>query len=436
MQFARKSAINLFGNALLAIIGLAIGILLARLLSPAGLGQYALATSAVAALAYISTMSLGQAGIYFINNQNRDPKTVTSLILKWQLGTACLAAGIIYLALHYESYFGKLSPAAMFFIVLYGISILLTSTLKQVLLAFLRVKQFVIVGLIPSVVFLSLILGSIAFANLDVMRAWSFIALGQFFGLIVLLFFLREWIQLNSAFSWTEFKPVVAFGAKLSVAQVTHLLHGELALLLLRYFSNNFEQIGYYRASIRLAGVILLVAGSITPLLYAHWSGASSEQRRMQAERVSRCFWTFIIPSVVALELIAAWAIPTIYGSDYQPAVIVFRFVIFGVAARFLLSPFIQLFAGGGKPFLTTIILGTSLVLMAVCMSYLAPRFEALGAAIAFASSSIVALLLGYIVAATVFKIRIRKCFLINRGDIHYLGSAIQPAFDKLRNRS
>ena len=114
----------------------------------------------------------------------------------------------------------------------------------------------------------------------------------------------------------------------------------------------------------------------------------------------------------------------------------VFRLLLIGVAFRAMLSPLIQLFAGGGKPIITTLVLGVNLVLLAILVAIFSREMGAYGAAIGFVISSALALVMAYVVSGREFDIRIRRCFFITSDDVKYIANAGMAWIQRSRSHS
>ena len=71
MSFVKKAYVSLSGSVLLVLLNFFVGIILARTLAPEGLGQYSLAISFVTIFGVIASLGLGDASIYYINNEKR-----------------------------------------------------------------------------------------------------------------------------------------------------------------------------------------------------------------------------------------------------------------------------------------------------------------------------------------------------------------------------
>jgi len=263
MKFVKKNLINLFGTGLFAIVTFVIGLLLSRMLLPAGFGKYAVVISSISLISYMSTCAIGQSVIYFINNRKQDPIFLTSsaFVILFTIGIVLIPIYIIIL--HNSNYFGDIPLWAIITSSIYGFCLLLNGSLDQILIAFMKITQFNIIRLTPIIVLLLLIIIGWFCNAISVPLVFMYATIGQICTLILILLFLKKYINLKIQFKWQKFKSVILYGLKLNLAYVVSLLNGGLGLLMVRFFTDDFAQVGFYRLSVRIGGLLLLIGGYI-----------------------------------------------------------------------------------------------------------------------------------------------------------------------------
>jgi O-antigen/teichoic acid export membrane protein len=418
MGLTRNILRNLFGTGLFSLLHLIIGIFLARLLTPAGLGQYSLALSFITIAATVMSLGVGSASIYAINNRKEPADRVSTNVLKLSAWMAVAMAAAVTPFLFHRGYFGELPLQAILSVCVYGISLLIFETTYPILIAFFRIREYTVVRLLPGSALLFLMVLALYTGELTLTLAFLFTAVGQWLSIAFLLWYLRDKLNRRIPLSKDQVKPLVGYGLKLNLSYVMHLLNWEIGLFLVRYLTLDFSEVGFYRIGIRFGGILLLAGYAIGPLLYSKWSSAETGERRRQAETVSRVFWLVLVVFLGLLELFAGWIIPVLYGPEYFPAVLMLRIILIGIGARFLMIPMIEVFTSGGKPLLGSLVHGVSLSLMAVLMWFLVPDRGGTGAAIAFALGNCAGLVACYALGYLRFRIELRRCFLVNWEDL------------------
>ena len=215
MSFVRKAYLSLSGSVLLLLLNFIVGIILARTLAPEGLGQYSLAISIVTTFGVIVSLGLGDASIYYINNEKRDPAEIIQTIVKTSLLLATLLVVATFVIFQNEKYFGVMTTRAIIFIAIYGFCFLISENLTKVILAFMRMRQYVSAQIIPVMVFLILLTISHFSGVLTTHDAWLYISLGQIAGVFTLFYFLRNSLLIKAKASCDHAVLLAKYGIKL-----------------------------------------------------------------------------------------------------------------------------------------------------------------------------------------------------------------------------
>ena len=187
---------------------------------------------------------------------------------------------------------------------------------------------------------------------------------------------------------------------------------------MVQHYTNDFSETAYFRLAIRLGGAILLISGALGPLLYSKWASVDIAQKRIEVEKVSRVFWAFSFILVCILEIGSYEIIVLLYGEEYSPAATILQIVLIGAWSRFLITPILRILSSSGEPLIISYLHLTNLILIVILMVMLVPEDGAIGAAIAFAISNLITLVVAYTVGKIRFGIRVHKCFLITLDDI------------------
>jgi O-antigen/teichoic acid export membrane protein len=419
LSFVQKVTKSFIGTVVLGITNLAIGIILARVLLPDGVGQYQLVISTSIIISAMATLGVGQSTVFFINRKNYDKQTIGSLSFIYGVIIASSVFIFLNIILLKSDYFGEIPFYVRLAVGLYGACLTLVQIVYPILLTDYRVIQHQLTNIIPRLILLCLVIALWLSSSISISNAYISTAFGQAVGLVAVLTFLRKDLFLRSGFDWKLCRSMIGYGLKLNLAYVVTLLNGELGILLLRFFQkNDFSQIGYYSRSVRLGAMLLLIVSATGPLLYSKWSSTDLEQTKLQAEKVCRVYFCLLVVVLIFIESFAHHIINFLYGSKFLPAVSVLRLLIIGVGARFLLSPFFELFAGNSKAILTSLILAVILILMVVLMIFLVPTYKAVGAAMSYTIANFAGFIMGLWIVRKNYGIRFSKCVFATRSDI------------------
>jgi len=242
---------------------------------------------------------------------------------------------------------------------------------------------------------------------------------------LLLFYYIREFLTSKRKSGFNDVIPLAKYGSKMNLSYIALLLNSEVGLFLVRQFTADFNEVGYYRLAIRLAGVLLLVPKSLGPLFFSKWSKTERHIRIREVEQATRIFFLFGLAGILILEIIAEKFIFVFYGAAYLPAVPVFRIILIGIGARFLMTPVFNLFSSSGKPLFPTYSLMAGLLSTVVFMCVLIPVYGGTGAAMAFTIGNITALVMCFYLASRRFDLDISNCAIAAPGDLRFIREKI-----------
>jgi len=416
VSLVRKSMFNMLGTIFMQGLAALIGIVLARLLGPDGIGQYQLALTSSMLLTTFLASGVGQAMIFSLNNLKADPSVVISTGGSYAVITGSLIAIVVYYILHFP-YFGALSEIAIIAVSLHTLALSVIMVLAQYFIAKLEIKKNIVLMTLPKVLILSMVTAGIFLWNVDVTFALAAQAVGYLGGLVALVYLLRKVIHIKPP-SLSILKTMLQLGAGFSFSILIYMLDINIALMLIRFFLDDFSLIGYYGRAVAVAGMLLFIPKSIGPLLYSKWSGVSTDQRKHQVELATRLLLLLGIAISLVLILGAKWIIILMYTKEFMRSVLPLRILILAVFCRFLMSPLNQLFASVGKPFFMGLTVFIGLLIMVIFMLFLIPYYSVEGAAISVLAGNIASLVFGFALARQKYQISISRCFQITSNDL------------------
>lgn len=423
MTVLRKSILSIFGTGVVAVLNTGIGILLARLLLPAGLGRYSLVTSAATIAGVLGSLGIGKAAIYYMNRLDMDRVVATSAIAGCVASLSLTAFVGLYLLFGYEAYFSSLGTAGRLGGALYGAGHLAIAAAIPILVADMEIRRYVVAQVIPSFVLLAMLGLGAALGRLHVGSALVLAGVSQMAGPATLWWFLRDRIATRRLVPWDAIRSLVLYGFVLNLSYIVHLLIIEGGMFLVRALATGFDVVGYYKAAVRMASVILMAVTAVTPLLYSKYASSDEKNKQLHVERTSRVFWVLLLGLGTALWAAAHPLVRLLLGVEYLPAVPVLRILVVGVVARGLAAPMLNLFSSSGAALLEAGVLALGLVTMVGGMIWLIPLGGASGAAVAFLAGNVVVLLASYTASGLRFEIDLRRCFVPTARDIQFVSS-------------
>jgi O-antigen/teichoic acid export membrane protein len=430
----RKGILNMAGTICLTAVNTVIGILLARYLEPDGMGQYQLCLTTVILIVTLCNLGVGMASIYFVNNQGIPSEEAASAGFVFSIIAGAFSAVLLFILLQIRSYFGFL-PLSTIAILSFGSWVLSFQTsILPLLMAHLRIIQFVSVQILRSILAFVLVCFVILLSLLTVSSALFAQVAGMCGSLALLVWYLRKDLKKWHHFSFKLIKRMIRFGAQFSVGNIINLVNVNIGIYLVRYFyTDDFSYVGHYGRAAAVCSLLLLIPMSLGPILYSRWSGLSLEEKVQQVSLATRLMLILGLSVCVILVFSAKWVVLLMYGSDYLPAVLPLRVLAVGLLFRFISYPMLQLFPSSGHPLLTSILLGTSLVVTAAAMLELIPLYSIAGAAGSVAIGNLFGLIVGYTIAIKKFNVDLIDCFRIRMTDVRYILQNLVPRGIKMK---
>ena len=190
---------------------------------------------------------------------------------------------------------------------------------------------------------------------------------------------------------------------------------------MVRYLTNDFSEVSYFRLAIRLAGILLIFPQSIGPLFFARWSNIREDVRLQEVELVSRIFYLLTIVGILLIFLVADGLVVLLYGSAYMHTVPVLKIVLIGVGVRLVMMPVFNLFASSGYPLYCTYVYLIDLIVSVSLMFVLIPSFGSMGAGAAFSMGYLASVVVCYYLARVHLGLNLKKCFLLRASDLKLL---------------
>ena len=423
MSFLRKGILVVGAQGMVMFMSLVAGIVYARSLGPNGLGQYRLCMSTALIIVQISTLGIGSACVYLLNNRKLPIALVTTNAVKWSCVLGLPLAAVMTLAyLGLPGYFGILSAPVVIVFALGYAMLPAISFLQNILTAQLAVRRMSAVKLLRSGAALS---GGLALALLGwltVDAALLIVAASLFCSLLLVVWFLRPHIDLSIPFDWKVFRQAIAFGIKMSAANLLYLLSLEMSVMLLRLLTNEgFDDIAFYTRATAVCQLALMVPLTLGPLLFAKWAGVTGQDRTRQVEMATRINVLYSAAMAGVLMLLGGYLIRLMYGVSY---VVAAEALVYLAPTTIVLSVFMictNVLAGDGRAMITTWILAGNVLILVVAGYLLVPGLGFVGMAISSLISNTFSAVVGFLICRRLYGLSFWRCLLIRRSDWTYI---------------
>lgn len=411
-------------------VGVSLGanLLIARWLGEAGLGTLAVINVTMAITLQLASLGLPNANVYFVARERTQlgPIWANSAVFGFLSGVT--AVSFLALLIWFRpNLFGEVPPKLLFVSAAAVPVLFLTVIGLNLLLGLDRVGLFNIFDtLMNGVTFFSAVITLLLLGGgLTLMvygSAAGTIAVGLAVSSVVFFIWYRQSNHRPLLPSWQLFYRTLRYGLKFHVSLVASLVLVRVDVLLVNHF-NGTKAAGVYAAAAQLAGLLLLIPGVVSSLLFPRVASEADTSGAF-AMRVTRHLAMLMFVGCI-LTVPVSFLLPVLYGVKFSGAVFLLWLLLPGVFLLGVESVLVQHFSGLGLPrwipafwiIALTVNIGLNLVFI--------PRFGAAAAAI----NSTIAYAIIFLLVADLFRRRTGngwgKTFFMSRNDWRELVSSL-----------
>ena len=372
--------ILMVGNSVIA------GIIVARWLGAAGLGQLAVINVAVATVVQLASLGLPSANTYFIAQDNRRLRAVAiNSIVFALIGGSLLAVALTLLASARPDWFASISPSL---ISVAAASIpfqLITLIGLNIFLAVGRIEKFNLLDLTAQAFVLLNALVALIILNSGLATLVSFnTATAAIIGLVIIALVWSYGSKVEDSLPWRPdrklFARMMRYGIKFHISILAGALIVRADLLVVNHYRGPSEA-GVYSVASQVALMLMLLPGVIGTLLFPR---ASAEQdaggaTTCKINRHAAFVMFFICLAAIPLSLL----LPVLYGPAFSEVPAQLLILLPGVFLIGLESVLVQHANAMGLPREIPLFWIATLLINIILVFLLVPRYGAHGAAIA-----------------------------------------------------
>jgi len=385
MRFSSQIVWTFATRLLMIVNSVAAGIIVAWWLGAKGVGELAVINVAVTTIVQLGSFGLPSSNTYFIaKDQERfRAAAINSLVFALAVGSI-LAIGLSALASFRPDWFGFIPPKL---IRIASISIpfqLLTLIGLNILLAIGKVKEFNLLDLagqsfvLINAVVVLLVLNSGLDALVTLNTAASIVV--SLAVALLLALSARSLAQSKWRADISLLRRMITYGLKFHVSILAGVIMLRADLLVVNHFRGPAEA-GVYSVASQFGLLLMLLPGVIATLLFPRVT-AEQDARGETTCLVTR-YTTFIMFLCCLAAAPFSLLLPVLYGAAFSDATRLLLILLPGVYLMGLESVLVQHFNALGLPRAIPVYWVVTLVLNLILVFALAPRYGALGAAIA-----------------------------------------------------
>lgn len=420
MNFFRNALFQL-GTSIAGIpLGIVTSVVLARYLSVADRGNFALLTTFAAVIVLFSQIGWPSASIYRLRRAGSEPARVSGAALFAVAGSSLLAIGacLVFRSQLTERFFHGV-PAGLYYVVLAMVPFQLLG------LSFSGIARGIDRFALQNAYRLLLNVGNFTSAVL-VLVLWGKALHDIMIAVLVVQIAAAIWLtattlrqtKLSARVDVTEMVEGLRFGLKSYVTSLTGQLHERIDLFMLALLLAAPEEIAYYAVAVGVLQRIQVVPEAIGTALFPKLAGLEEAEAGTFASYVSRHSTAWVILAVVILGTTGPFLIPLLYGEQYTRSVAPFLILLPGVAAITIYRVLGRYFLALGRQAVNIWTQLASTTTNILLNAWLIPLHGVLGAAIASLISYSLEAFLITVVFLKVSKKGILETFVFKAADL------------------
>ena len=432
--FSGRAAV-LFGIQIFgAVIGIVNGVLLARLLGPAGKGDYYILILVPSTTMVLLQLGLPQAYMFFAARG----QTLGMLPKAFALTAALTLTGFLvvmaFLPVLRGAIFHDLGLDQILFAFL-ALPLALNATLTTgIVMGRQAVRWYAIVNIaspIATTFLLILILGGLGPSVNGAIAVYLLAASIQAAGFAIGA---RRLAAAIDGAESVSFRELFRYGLPYYAGSLTQFFSYRVDVYLIAFLiAAPAEPLGYYSMAVGLAEMVFFFPNAVATLFFPHVAASAREDSDRQVAMVSRV--TFLVTSGAALAVVPGsmimiwWLLPA-FGPSIPPLLVLLP----GVAALSITKVLGGYVSGIGRPGLASYVSIGAFILNVVANLILIPRLGIIGASAASLISYTTSSIALTAIAARLTRMPILDFWVPRLGDVRYVVSTSLGLLRRVRN--
>ena len=332
MSFIKQSAATFVTQILLMVVGLATGVIVARVLGPEIKGQAALLANLTQILFMCGSLGLGSAFSFFIAKKKYPSRQIMTLALLCALLFGALVNGAFYLSwpLHVSMWAG-ISFNLIILSTALSILHIYSNYLVRIVVGHGRIYSMNIASTVSTMTNFMLVVLLVFAWQLGLQGVVVSLCLAGLAQTGVLAWVLKKDLIPASCWNFEFIRATFSYGIKAYALLIINFLNYRLDIFLLQYITKNTIEVGYYSLAVGMAELMWLVPNSAVAPLFSGVAQSDADDRSVITLRT--CRWSLIFLAVLAVGgiLLGRPFIRLLYGVEYLPSFGPFLWLLPGI---------------------------------------------------------------------------------------------------------
>jgi len=380
---ARTVAATALVNVGSTVVAAAAGVVLARSLGPSDRGDYAAVMAWFGVVLIIGELGQTAATTYYVarHPENAKDYTATARVMMTITGGFTAGVGFLVAPLLAQGDADLLNAYRVVFVVCLPVFV---GSSYSFALQGVSITKWNVMRISQPIAYLGLVVAAQVTGNLNLVVATGALALTVMAQSALSYGLARHSGLTGGRARRQHVRPLARYGFSQVLSTAPQSFNGRLDQLVLSQTARSSD-LGHYAVAVTLSGLAVPVVSALGYVLFPRLAGmrrGGSAERRLVRSAVLTSFIVALVV-VTALTATAFVTVPLLFGSEYQPSVLlVWLLAPAGVllASTSVLS---DLLRGRGQPGIVARAQGVGLIFTVILLAALIPMWGAKGAAVA-----------------------------------------------------
>jgi len=382
LKFIKDTLLVFSNRIIIVILGIAVAIIIAKVLGPSGKGSYALIILIPSLLLILGNLGIGISNVYLGGKKKYNWVDITSnsLMSALGLGVILTIVFLIYFLNFSPSFLKDIESQCILLATLVLPFSFLTMYFSHILLGQNRIKEYNLVSLSQKSILVVLIVFFLLVLNRGVFGAILAWVCATLVATIISILLVRKTTRIIWFFYPPLFRDSIKFGIKGYLGNIIQFLNYRLDMVLIAFFMD-ISFVGYYSVAVILAEALWYFPVAVGTVIFARTPGLSTEEANKSTPQICRNTFFFTILVALVLFALGRYIIILFFGSVFLLALKPLWILLPGVIALSICKVLGNEIIGRGRPLIITTASGISLAINVSLNLLLIPRMGIVGAA-------------------------------------------------------
>jgi O-antigen/teichoic acid export membrane protein len=320
MDFAKKVVNTSVANLVARTLVLVGSIVLARVLGPKGLGEYAMLRAVPLLIVALVSIGLPSAAVYFLSREpQRQPQIVANLFL-YSIVVGGVVAGGLWLSSPLLEQFYFRQSLKVSYLILLSLSVPLLLFIRfgsAILQGLYRIEERNVVQVLIRALLIPAYLILVWAAGWGITGALTGWVMAHCVVSVYVLFKVRKDVKFRWRPSFKGMQDIFRYGRTAYLGQLFDQVQNQIVVVVLGLFLES-SRLGVFVVAMAFNGLVLLPSAAIRRPMLPRLSRMDPTSAARAFVQVSQVGFVLTLLLAIVMSVVAPYAVPLLYGSLFE----------------------------------------------------------------------------------------------------------------------